>query len=448
MFQQHSSCNSGFVSQFCNLFGPILGEFEDVQDPRRGAPPTLLAWELLASLVYHVFAGAGCLSAHVFQLFGMEIKDSSLSQRRQRMGLEPFEWLMSQALRPLADRRTHKDSFYKGLRLCGIDGSRWSVTNTPQILEKMSKAAARRCKAAFAKIEMNVLVELGMHNPVAAAVSLKGEGEWSLAAKLLGNLPKRSLLIVDRLYGCGAYLKKLMDACQAAESELLVKARGNIKSHKAEKLSDGSALISINLRQQGGGHRVIGELRVREIRGRIKKPGSRKWNEVRLWTTLLDEKIHPAEELLKLYAVRWEQEIFYKELKLHLRGGDVLQSHTPETAAQEVAALLMACSILARERSEAARSGKLQPLSISFLKTREKISSLWEVLQASHDLLDEETMHQMVERIRELIVREAIPPRRQRSCPRKVRKPVGSWPRLTKNESNEGDFTFEIVNFP
>ncbi len=55
----------------------------------------------------------------------------------------------------------------------------------------MSKAASRRMTAAFAKIEMCALVELGIHNPLAATVGLKGEGEWTLAKELLGSLPKR-----------------------------------------------------------------------------------------------------------------------------------------------------------------------------------------------------------------------------------------------------------------
>lgn len=444
----HPDGDGGFVSQFHALFGPAVTEFEALQNPDRGPEPKLSAGNLLASLVYHVLSKAGKFSAHVYQLFGVEIKDSSLSERRQRMGLEPFNWLMSHALRPLADGRIHRSCFYKGLRLCGIDGSRWSVTNTPQILEKMSKAASRRMKAAFAKVEMCVLVELGLHNPLAAAVGLKGESEWSLAERILQSLPKGSLLIVDRLYGCGQYLKKMAEACEAAQSELLVRARSNIKSRKAERLPDGSALVSINLRKQGGGHRVIGEVRVREIRGRIRKPGSRQWKEVRLWTTLLDAKQYPAQELLELYALRWEQEIFYKELKIHMRGHDVLQSHTPETAAQEVAALLMACAIIAEQRSEAARSGKLQPLSISFVKTLDKMSALWAMLEVSEGLLDEEGKQEMLRRVRALIVREATPPRRARSCPRKVRQPIGSWPRLTKNESNEGEFKVEVVNFP
>ena len=442
----HHGCNGDFVSQFNDLFGPIQDEFVSLQDPGRGPKPKLAAWQLLTSLVYHVLDGAGALSAHVYQLFKVEIKDSSLSERRQRMGLEPFAWLMQHALRPMADGRSHKSCFYKKMRLCGIDGSRWSVTNTPQILEKMGKAASRRLKAAFAKLEMCVLVELGLHNPIAATVGLKGEGEWSLAAKLLENIPKGSLLIVDRLYGCGKDLKELVKGCELAHSELLVRARSSNRSHKIQRLSDGSAMVSIKLRKQRRAGRE--EVRVREIRGRIRKPGGRKWSEVRLWTTLLDEKQYPARELLELYGMRWEQEIFYKELKLHMRGSDVLQSHTPETAAQEVGALLMACSIIAEQRAEAGRSGQLQPLSISFVKTLHKISALWAVFEVSDGLLDEESRQEMLKRVRALIVREAIPPRRKRSCPRKVRQPVCSWPRLTKNESDEGEFTFEIINFP
>ena len=129
-------------------------------------------------------------------------------------------------------------------------------------------------------------------------------------------------------------------------------------------------------------------------------------------------------------------------------GGQVRFIRHPDARDQEVAALLMACSIIARERGEAARSGRLQPLSISFLKTLDKMSSLWAVFEVSDGLLDEGARELMVARVRELIVREAIPERRQRSCPRKVRQPVRGWPRLTKNESSEGGFVVEVVNFP
>ena len=169
---------------------------------------------------------------------------------------------------------------------------------------------------------------------------------------------------------------------------------------------------------------------------------------MRLWTTLLDAEAYPAMELVELYALRWEQEIFYKELKIEMRGSDVLRSHTPETAVQEVATLLMGASLMALERARAARSGELQPLRISFVKTLEKIGAPWEVFAVSAGLLDEDTKRQMVERMRESIARESIPKRRSRSCPRKVRQPVGGWPRLLDNDSREGNYSSQIVSLP
>lgn len=431
-----------FVSKFESLFGHALAGFVEQQDPGRGPKPKLGAWDLVTSLVYHVVNGTGILSQHVYQLLGVAIKDSSLSERRQRIGFEPFRWLMNHALHPIADKALDKGSFYKGLRLCGIDGSRWSVTNTPQNLGEMTKAKSRRFEAAFAKVQMCVLVELGIHNPLAAAIGLKEESEWVLAEELLQFLPESSLLIVDRLYGCGKYVRELIEACKSRASELLVRARENVKSCHVRTLRDGSCLVTI---LPPGAKKAI---TVREIRGRVKKPGSSKWSEVRIWTTLLDDRKHPAMQLLKLYGFRWEQEIFYKELKISLRGGDVLHSHTPETAAQEVAALLMASSLMAEQRLAAARDGGLSPLNISFVKTLENMKSLWMILAAADGLLDDETAHAIFIRVRESIIRQATPPRRKRTCPRKVRQPVSSWPRLITNDSREGDYEFEIISFP
>lgn len=431
-----------FVGKFESLFGHALAGFVEQQDPGRGPKPKLGAWELVTSLVYHVMNGTGILSQHVHQLLGVDIKDSSLSERRQRIGFEPFRWLMKNALRPLADQAHDKSAFYKGLRLCGIDGSRWSVTNTPQVIGAMTKATSRRFEAAFAKVQMCVLVELGIHNPLAAALGLKDEGEWTLAEELLESLPESSLLIVDRLYGCGKYVRELIEACRSRMSHLLVRARGNVKSHQVKTLRDGSCLVTI--RPRG----VKKPIKVREIRGRIRKPASSQWTEVRIWTTLLDARKHPAMELLKLYGFRWEQEIFYKELKINLRGGDVLHSHTPETAAQEVAALLMASSLMAEQRLAAARGSDLDPLNISFIKTLEGMRSLWVVFGAADGLLDHDTAQAIFNRVRDSIIRQATPPRRKRNCPRKVRQPVSSWPRLITNESREGDYEFEIINFP
>jgi hypothetical protein len=44
------------------------------------------------------------------------------------------------------------------------------VANTPQAKKKMKKDRSRRSRAAFAKECVVVLVELGLHNPIAALI--------------------------------------------------------------------------------------------------------------------------------------------------------------------------------------------------------------------------------------------------------------------------------------
>jgi len=50
----------------------------------------------------------------------------------------------------------------------GVDGTQFSVVNTPRFLAQLPKAATRRFQAAFAKLRLVSLVELGTHAPLAA----------------------------------------------------------------------------------------------------------------------------------------------------------------------------------------------------------------------------------------------------------------------------------------
>ena len=66
---------------------------------------------------------------------------------------------------------------------------------------------------------------------------------------------------------------------------------------------------------------------------------------------LIDEMQDPATALVELDASRWEEELFFRELKSHLHGRDnLLDAQPPETAAREVLAMLLAASLVAMQR--------------------------------------------------------------------------------------------------
>src|SRR3989441_2986186 len=111
-----------------------------------------------------------------------------------------------------------------------------------------------------------VLLEVGLHNPRAAAIGRHGESEWALAPRLLAQLPKRALLLGDRLYGVVAFARLAHAACQRVGSQFLLRASRTVKPRVIRRLGDGTRLVGLPIRPPHNHHRVIEWLEVREIR--------------------------------------------------------------------------------------------------------------------------------------------------------------------------------------
>ena len=135
----------------------------------------------------------------------------------------------------------------------------------------------------------------------------------------------------------------------------------------------------------------------------------------------------------------------YKELKVDMRQAELVKSHTLETAAQEIAALVLAHAILAQERLQVSALAKKEPLRISFGKTLRLVRSLWLVIAAADKVLSSEQKDAVVNEVLRIIAAMALPRRRKRSCPRAVRQPVGSWPRLTQNTYSTGASEYKLT---
>src|SRR5437762_881894 len=431
----HSQCErrrspTGFLGAWEDVVGP---RGVPSMAPRRGRKPRVPLTQLLPALTFHVMQDAGTLAEHLFQLFRTPLADSSWSDRRLRLPWEIFAELMRRALRPRATPRQHREAFWRGWRLIALDGTQFSLINTPPITATLDKAHTRRGRAAFAKITTAVLLELGLHNPLAAAIGRKGESEWALAQRLLAQLPKHALLLGDRLYGVIAFARVAQQACRRVGSHFLLRASRTVKPRGIRRLADGTRLVGLAVRSSNTRSRVIEWIEVREIRVRVGRKGHRA-HELRLWTSLIDPAAAPALELARVYASRWEHELYFRELKRQLRRTALLQSHTAETGAQEIAALVLASAVLASERARAA-GGAIPPLRLSFGQLLDIVRGMWLVLGPFDDIFTDRQKARVVRRGRALMRRSLTGPRRPRTCPRAVRQPVTRWPRLIKPES-------------
>jgi hypothetical protein len=289
-----------------------------------------------------------------------------------------------------------------------------------------------------------VLLEVGLHNPLAAAIGRHGESEWALAQRLLGQLPKRALLLGDRLYGVAAFVVHARAACTRVGSHFLLRASRSTKPQLLKRLPDGTRLVAIAVRARHHPTRILEWLEVREIRVRVGRRGHRS-HELRLWTSLVDVRTAPALELAQLYAQRWEHELYFREVKRQVRKTDRLQSHTIETAAQEIAALVLVSALLAAERLRAA-GGQMPVVRVSFSKILELcVKPMWLWLDLGHGVLTDHQLTQIMKRGYQRMRRYVTPPRRARTCPRAVRQPIQAWPRLMRTQSIQGAMHFQLV---
>ncbi|MFM7606156.1 MAG: IS4 family transposase [Prosthecobacter sp.] len=452
----------------------LRGHLREEPVRHQGPRQKMLLWQIIAALVVQCLHRSGSLEQIVWRYFAVRISSSALSQRRVKIPHEVFETCMRHALEPLACERRHPQSFFAGLRLVGIDAGQWNLINTAEINATVAKSKSRRGKAGFAKLSMSTLVELGTHAPLACAMSLGHLSEKALSHPLLAALPRKSLLIADRYYGQAPMLRQLQESTQNKESHFIVRVREKLSVRVQKANTDGSAEVSVTLRerveaaeerQSLPGKQQIptrgrprkhapmqqSELRVREINGTVRGSQGQRI-KIRLWTSLSVREAK-AREVLQIYAKRWEQEIFYKELKLGLHGSDLLNGQRTESAMQQVAALIIASSLVAEERLAIAACSQQEGIEqvavtrISFSQCLEHTVALLIVLQAAQGLMSESAQGELVKRVRTTIAQAALPPRRRRSCQRKVRQPIKKWPRMLSPTSIQTNHELVILPF-
>lgn len=398
--------------------------------------------QLLAALVFHyTVSWAGTFTEHLFCLFSLQMAESTLSERRQALPFEVFVDLLRRVLRPIVG--APPESCHRQWRMVAIDGVSFSLANTKQVNKKCKKGGNQKGRAAFAKLQCAALVELVMHNPLAASVGTSGQSEWKLALGLLDHLPEKCLLLADRLYGCGAFLVAAMERLKGRNGHFLVRVKEGLKVVRQIKtFSDGSRLVEIKALDPANRHRVVATMEVREIYATLQRCGHRPVR-VRLWTSL-GSKEASAQELVRLYMTRWEQELYFRELKWHLGTNDLLRSQTLETAAQEVAAMIIGSSLIAHERAKLKPGEQLQN-RVSFIKTWETLEPLWLTLLLGADLLTEKQKQELCERFYALAARRVMARKRPRSCPRAMRQPVQRWPRKKHQRTVEGPLKLKIL---
>jgi hypothetical protein len=296
---------------------------------------------------------------------------SSLCQARQRLGLAPLRRLFERVVGLRATPQT-PGAFYHGWRLMAIDGSVFTVPDSPANAAAFGRPrGGARGDGAFPQVRKLSLVEVGPHIEVAFVTKgIKGpdSGEQRLAPGLFRHLRPDMLLLWDR----GFFSYSLWKGVVTTGCQLLARVSSRLVLRPLQTLADGSYLAKIypceserNKDRQG--------LVVRVIRYTLNDPQRVGYRQEHvLLTTLLDAARYPALELVLTYHERWEIELVYDEQKTHQNPWRVtksadLRSQTPQGVLQELYALSLGHFVVRSVMVEAAATQQLDPDRLSFV---------------------------------------------------------------------------------
>lgn len=348
---------------------------------------------------------------------------SSLCEGRHRLGVEPVRRVFQQVVRPLATPDT-PGAFYRGLRLVGCDGTILDVPDSEANANAFHRATGSRGDGAFPQVRKVSLVEIGTHVEFTFAAGGWQDSENALAEQLFEQVPADALLLEDR--GFFSYLawKRL----RARSLQLLVRIKSHMVFKPLQRLSDGSYLAKIYSSDKDRRKDQNGIV-VRIIEYTLTDPQRTGHGERhRLMTSLLDERLYPAHELILLYHERWEEELTFDEQKTHqdprrATKSANLRSETPQGVLQELYALSLGHFVTRALMLQAAEQAQIDVDRLSF-------TGCFQILQCRLPECDSRTAETFAGWYAGLLgemQKEKTEPRRNRVNPRVIKRKMSKW---------------------
>jgi hypothetical protein len=350
---------------------------------------------------------------------------SALSQARTRLGARPLRQLFRATAQPAATAAT-RGATYKGMPMRAMDGQAYTIPDTPANARAFGKSSTTRngkkIMGGHPQIHVNRLIEVGTRMALEAVIKPQDHNEHPTAPHLLSCCRRGELVTWD----CGFYSYKLIKQAIEQGTFMLGPVASHVVLERVQTLSDGSYLARIHPTWWDRRRNRKGIV-VRVIEYTFDDPARAGHGEKhRLITTLLDEQLYPATELIVLYHQRWEIEIANDEIVTHQLARRVdLRSKTPVGVVQEMYGVLLAHNAVRSLMHEAALRVDVDPRTLSFIHAVRVIRETIPLMRAAATHALPCIYSAMIDKIGQ----EILPPRDNRINPRVIKVKMSNWPK-------------------
>jgi hypothetical protein len=334
------------------------------------------------------------------------------------------------------------DHRWLGLRVAVIDGTTLSMPDTPANQKPWPQPASQKPGCGFPIMKVVALFSLATGTAQALASGSLHTAEHSLLTSLWPAFRTQfDVLLGDRNFGSYATFATLHRLGRHGVFRLHAGRRMDWRSGRRLGPNDRLMVWPRPVPLKKTPH-VPEELAIRILRFQVPVPGFRTQTIV-LATDLIDPLHYPAEDLARLYLLRWRVELFFAHLKttLHM---DVLRCRTPEMIRRELHLHLIAYNLIRGLIVQAATRASLPVDRISFKGACDTLRQFAPHLAGVGD--SPPTYHRLYQSLLETLASDQVPWRPGRSEPRAVKRRPKNYHLLNKPRRQMGNLPHR--NYP
>lgn len=326
--------------------------------------------------------------SHLPRLTGLAFTASAYCQARARLPRDVVQTLVARVGACMQQAAVASTGLWKGLRTVLIDGSNFSMPDTPELQQHFGQHGQQKEGCGFPTAHLLAIFDAASGLVLDLIAGPLCTHDMSQAHRLHPQLRPGDLLVGDRGFCSYAHLALVLErgvhACFRMHQMQIVDFRPR-RPHVTGKGSKGLPR-SRWIRMLGECDQVVEWLKpvnkpdwmdqsqfdalaasiaVRELRYRIEAPGYRP-TEITIATTLLDSELHTAAELAELYKSRWQVETNFAHLKTGM-GMEALRCKSVEGVLKELWMFALVYNLVRMIMLEAARRQGVRPERISFI---------------------------------------------------------------------------------
>jgi hypothetical protein len=292
---------------------------------------------------------------------------------RQRLP-ESFISDMTKASGEYLQNITSKPFKWKNREVKIVDGTTASMPDTFENQEQYPQNPAQKKNLGFPITRLTAIISLSSGAVLNIAIGDYFSSEHGLLRGMLDQLSEGDILLGDRYY-CSYFLLADLQKLNI-DAVFKINANRKIDFRKGQCLGHHDHIVAWKKSQRPTwmDKKTYDELPCVIYMREIKK------GKNIIVTTLFDAKEYPKNELIELYAQRWQIELDLRSIK-EVMGMSILRCKTPEMIRKEIWMHLLVYNLIRLVLVQCALIYKICPRNLSFTAALQAIPSFYKVMK-------------------------------------------------------------------